>query len=108
MNDASAPGEYFDKLYAVLADPWGYTTSAYEQRKYAATLAALPRARFKRAFEPGCSIGVLTRMLARRCTRVVAADVSEISLDRARTRCRGTRNVGFQRITIPSRWPPGT
>jgi hypothetical protein len=89
MNDASVPPEYFDIIYATDADPWGYTTRAYERRKYAATLATLPRAHFDRAFEPGCSIGVLTRMLARRCTHLVAADISEASLDRARAWCRG-------------------
>jgi SAM-dependent methyltransferase len=108
MNDAATPPEYFDKIYAANADPWGYATSAYERGKYAATLAALPRGRFRRAFEPGCSIGVLTRMLARRCGRLLAADISEASLDRARTRCRGMRNVSFRRLAIPVRWPEGT
>ncbi len=107
MNDASVPPEYFDKVYAADADPWNYTTSPYEQRKYAATLAALPRARFHRAFEPGCSIGVLTRMLARRCGHLLAADISEASLDRARARCCGMQNVTFRRMPIPARWPRG-
>ena len=108
MNDASVPPAYFDAMYAARADPWGYTTSAYERGKYAATLAALPRAHFDRAFEPGCSIGVLTRMLARRCTRLVAADVSEVSLDRAHAWCRGMRNIRFRRMPIPAQWPGGT
>jgi SAM-dependent methyltransferase len=108
MNDASVPAEYFDKIYAADPDPWGYTSSAYERRKYATTIAALPRARFGRAFEPGCSIGVLTRMLAQRCTHLVAADVSEASLDRARARCHGMRLVNFRRMRIPAQWPSGT
>ncbi len=108
MKDTSVPPEYFDQIYAADADPWGYMTSAYERRKYAATLAALPRARFGRAFEPGCSIGVLTRMLARRCSRLEAADISETSLHRAREWCRGKRNIRFHRMVIPARWPGGT
>ncbi len=108
MTDAATPPEYFDKIYAANADPWGYATSAYERGKYAATLAALPRGRFHRAFEPGCSIGVLTRMLARRCGRLLAADTSEASLDRARARCRGLPNVSFRRLAIPVRWPEGS
>ena len=36
------------------------------------TLAALPRRRYARALEPGCSIGVLTADLARRCDAVEA------------------------------------
>jgi SAM-dependent methyltransferase len=108
MHDAAVPPEYFDKIYAADGDPWGYTTSAYERHKYAATMAALPRAHFGCAFEPGCSIGVLTRMLAPRCTHLVAADISEASLDRARAWCRGVRNVSFRRMLIPARWPRGT
>jgi SAM-dependent methyltransferase len=108
MKEASVPPEYFEKIYADDADPWGYTTSAYERRKYAATLAALPRFHFDRAFEPGCSIGVLTRMLARRCTHLMAADISETSLDRARAWCRGMRNLSFRRMLIPAQWPGGT
>jgi SAM-dependent methyltransferase len=108
MNNAAVPPEHFDAIYAADADPWGYTTSAYERRKYLATLAALPRARFSRAFEPACSIGVLTRLLARRCANLLAADVSEVALDRARARCRDMRNISFRRMRIPARWPAGT
>jgi SAM-dependent methyltransferase len=108
MNDISIPAEYFDTIYARDADPWGYATSPYEKRKYAATLAALPRLRFSRAFEPGCSIGVLTRMLAPRCGQLLAADMSEISLGLARARCRDMRNIRFRRMRIPADWPPGT
>ncbi len=108
MNDGSVPPEYFDRIYAESSDPWRYATSTYEQRKYAATLAALPRAQFNRAFEPGCSIGVLTRMLARRCKTVMAADMSEASLDHARARCRDMRNIDFRRMRIPGEWPSGT
>src|ERR1700728_585695 len=108
MKDISIPPEHFDTIYANNPDPWDYTTSVYEKRKYAATLAALPRRRFNRAFEPGCSIGVLTRMLARRCGQVLAADMSEVSLGHARTRCRDVRNIRFRRMRIPADWPTGT
>ncbi len=108
MNDSLVPPDHFDKIYAADGDPWGYTTSPYERRKYAATLAGLPRTRFDRAFEPGCSIGVLTRILARRCRQLVAADFSAAALDRARASCRGARNICFRHILIPARWPPGT
>ena len=60
------PAAYFDSLYAAEADPWAFATSDYEREKYAATLAALPRPHYARALEIGCSIGVLTRMLAGR------------------------------------------
>ena len=51
---------YFDDMYAANRDPWSLASRWYEQRKYAVTLACLTRPRYRRAFEPGCSIGVLT------------------------------------------------
>ncbi len=56
-------------------DPWGFETSAYERRKYALTMSSLPRRPVPRAFEPGCSIGVLTRAARRRADAVVATDI---------------------------------
>ena len=51
---------YFDRMYSESVDPWQLQSRWYEQRKYAITLALLPYARYRHAFEPGCSIGVLT------------------------------------------------
>jgi SAM-dependent methyltransferase len=67
--------EYFDQMYAASADPWGFTDRWYEQRKYDLTLATLTRPRYRSAFEPGCSIGVFTALLARRCDRLLAVDL---------------------------------
>lgn len=64
--------DYFEGIYADGPDPWGFETSEYERRKYDLTLAALPRRRYARALEPGCSIGVLTADLAGRCDAVEA------------------------------------
>jgi SAM-dependent methyltransferase len=108
MIDRSADPEYFERIYSAESDPWGYTTSPYERRKYAATLKVLPRARFRRAFEIGCSIGVLTRMLAARCDRLLAVDFSETPLIAARAVCRDMPHVRFQPMRIPDDWPTGT
>jgi hypothetical protein len=40
---ATADLARFERLYQQSPDPWGYRTSSYEQEKYAATLAALPK-----------------------------------------------------------------
>ena len=107
MIDRSTRPEYFEEIYTRDADPWGYVTSGYERDKYAATLAALPRRRFHRALEIGCSIGVLTQMLAKRCDMLLAIDVSEIPLAIARERCSSTRNVRLRRMRVPGNWPNG-
>lgn len=59
------------------------------------------------ALEIGCSIGVLTRMLASRCDRVLALDVAETALAAARDRCAGLDGVAFHRMVVPGDWPPG-
>ena len=74
------PDAYFDEMYAGGDDPWQLSTRWYEQRKYAITLAMLPRRRYRHAFEPGCSIGTLTALLAQRCDRVTAVDVAEAAV----------------------------
>src|SRR5688500_13458558 len=89
-------------------DPWGYESSPYEQRKYAVTLASLPRPRYRRAFEPGCSIGVLSAELAERADELIAVDFHGPSLDRARTRLVDRPGARVQVLEIPHAWPSGT
>ena len=62
----------FEGMYADRPDPWGFETSAYEQAKYDATIAALGPAATPRALEIGCSIGVLSERLAARCDALLA------------------------------------
>ena len=101
------PG-YFERLYQSDPDPWRFATSSYEREKYAATVAALPRARFARGFEVGCSIGVLTQQLAARCTELLAVDVAETALAQARARCADLPRVALARMGVPGEWPEGT
>lgn len=98
---------YFDAMYAD-PDPWGYESRWYEQRKYALTLAALGRERYRNAFEPGCSIGVLTALLADRCDRLLAADFHEGALARARERLAARAHVELDVYEVPRQWPSGT
>jgi cyclopropane fatty-acyl-phospholipid synthase-like methyltransferase len=108
MSGRSSPPDYFEKKYALDPDPWDYASSDYERGKYAATLDALPRPRFRRGLEIGCSIGVMTGHLAARCDSLVAVDVSSVALDRARQSCRDQTNVTFALMRIPSQWPAQT
>jgi hypothetical protein len=63
----SRAADHFERLYRSNPDPWGFDTSPYEQAKYRQTLAAVGARRFTAGLEVGCSIGILTRMLAPRC-----------------------------------------
>lgn len=104
----SLPAEYFDALYATAVDPWGFATRWYEQRKYACALAALPRARYRRGYEPGCSIGVFTEQLAVRCDRLLATDTAQAPLRAARDRLARLPHVEIERRAVPADWPPGS
>ncbi len=99
------PG-YFDGVYADSDDPWGFADRWYEQRKRSLLLAALPRPRFRDAFEPGCSTGELTAALAPRCERLLATDVAERPLAAARARVAGQSHVSVQQLQVPQQWPP--
>lgn len=98
---------YFDDLYAHADDPWGLASSQYEARKYALTVAALPRRRYRRVFEPGCAIGVLTSLLASRCDELLAWDVAPRALEQASRRVRAP-HVCFALQRVPGDWPQGS
>ncbi|WP_430592425.1 PIG-L family deacetylase [Humidisolicoccus flavus] len=83
---ASLRGEYFDAVYEKNSDPWRLETRWYEERKRAATLAVLPKPRFSRALEIGCSVGMLTELLAERCDALLAIDLSERAVEQTRDR----------------------
>jgi protein-L-isoaspartate O-methyltransferase len=100
------PG-YFRERYAASPDPYGLADRWYEARKYALTAALLPRQRYDAAFEPGCSIGVLTAMLAPRCGSLLACDAIDSAVESARTRTARLPGVRVERRAIPGDWPPG-
>jgi len=99
--------DYFEGLYAADADPWGFETSAYEHEKYERTVEALEGRRFGQGLDCGCSIGVLTSMLAPHCEALLAVDVSEQAVDRARKRLADQPHVRVERLTLPEELPEG-
>ena len=86
----------FESRYRENPDPWNYQASPYERGKYQVTLESLSRPRYANAFEPACSVGELTAMLAARCGRVLATDISQTAVERARKRCSGMHNVHIE------------
>lgn len=104
MTSSIGPA-YFERLYSDDPDPWGYANSSYEADKYAATCAALPPLQFRRGFEIGCSFGMLSRALAARCESLIAVDLVEAVLERARKEAAGIDNISFQRMAVPAEWP---
>lgn len=101
----SLDAEYFRKVYDANDDPWNFETSEYEAAKYEATIASLPRQTYDNALEIGCSIGVLTKLLAERCTQLLATDISQKALDKAIERCSKIGNISFRRLSFPRELP---
>ena len=99
---------YFRDRYAASPDPYGLAERWYEARKYAVTVALLPRERYGAAFEPGCSIGVLTAALAPRCDTLLACDLVPDAVDAARARTAGLPGVRVEQRAIPGEWPTGS
>ncbi len=104
MPDSLSP-EYFEKLYDINPDPWNFTHSDYEARKYQKSLATLDRPSYAAALEIGCSIGVFTQMLAPKCGHLLSIDVSEKALAQARERNAGLANVTFELRIAPHDLP---
>lgn len=97
--------DYFEKVYEANDDPWNFQTSEYESKKYAATLAALPKPKYQNALEIGCSIGVLTKLLAKKSENLLATDVSQNALEQAKERCKNFYNITFKLHQFPEELP---
>ena len=100
------PERHFEAKYQGDGDPWGYRTSWYERRKYALTIAALPRERYRRVWEPACSIGELTALLADRADHVDASDISATAVRIARRKLVARTEISIDQVQLPAA-PPG-
>lgn len=105
LDRGSTSRAFFEELYGADPDPWRFTDDAYEQARYRHLLAHVPAGRYGTAFEPGCSIGVLTRQLADRCRRVIAIDIAEAAVAEARRQCADRPGVQLARGELPHDLP---
>jgi Nodulation protein S (NodS) len=99
--------DHFEAEYQADPDPWGYRSSAYEQAKYAATLAACGPGPFDNALELGGSIGVFSARLAPRCRRLTTIDYSPTAVRRARSALAQHRQARAVLGAIPDDLPEG-
>lgn len=104
--DDAVEDDALDLVHRERPDPW-QVDSFYERRKRALTLAGLPRERYARALEVGCSVGALAVDLAGRCDELLAVDSSETAIGLARCRTAGLDHVDVRRARVPDEWPEG-
>ncbi len=104
FGSKTGPG-FFENRYRKKADPWGFATREYEQNRFATIANALAGKRYRRTFEPGCSIGTLTERLATISDQVDACDFSETAVAHARERCAALPNVHFSVAALSGKTP---
>jgi SAM-dependent methyltransferase len=96
---------FFEAKYQENADPWDFSWSAYELGRYDAIISAISHRRYRRAFEPGCSIGVLTERLAAHCDSVYAIDFSPTASAQAQERCAHLPQIEVRCAALPDGVP---
>ena len=75
------------RIYQILKDPWNIQVSQYEQTRLRLLLEEVQRHPHESVLEVGCGEGVFTSLLTTIAQRVVAIDVSDTAVARARERC---------------------
>ncbi len=98
---------YMRGMYAADEDPWQISAGFYEQRKRQLLLGCLPAPRYGSAFEPACSNGELSLLLAGRCDQLLAVDVSEVAVQAATERLADLPGVRVRQAALPEQWPDG-
>ena len=93
MSLPQSSPEFFEEMYRNNPDPWNFSNSRYELGRYDSICSALAGRRYASAYEPGCSVGVLTEKLSGICDRLLAIDFSRTAVEQAMARCANKPNV---------------
>ncbi len=94
-----------ERLYATV-DPYGFDDKPFEIEKYQRLIDALADRHYTRGLEVGCSEGAFSELLFALCDELVAVDISESAVARARVRVPDPA-VTFERRTLPYDSPDG-
>jgi SAM-dependent methyltransferase len=99
----------WDAQYARTSDLFELDGVESERTRYRFLIGALADRRLGRTLELGCSVGVLTEMLAERTRSLVATDISDVVLETARQRLRdaGHDRVELRQAELPAGVPKG-
>jgi predicted TPR repeat methyltransferase len=91
--------DFMDSLWK-RGDPWDLENSDYELDRCAELLKMLEGRRYERVLEIGCGAGYLTRMLTAHADHIVALDISQTAIGRARSLDTGQTKVDFRVANI--------
>jgi SAM-dependent methyltransferase len=81
-------------------DPWDFESSEYERLRCEHLLKMIDGQHYARVLEIGCGAGYLTRLLGPLAHRLVALDISQAAIDRARALGEGSTAVDFRVANI--------
>jgi predicted TPR repeat methyltransferase len=90
---------FMDSLWE-RGDPWDIESSSYERDRCVHLLRMLEGRHYSRVLEIGCGAGYLTHLLAPHADQIVALDISQTAIDRARTMDAGPAAVDFRVANI--------
>src|SRR2546425_3660686 len=97
---------YFELRYRK-RDPWKYLDSDYERERHERMLAWCRPLQPQRILEVGCSEGVFTAALAALPAEVVAIDISQRAIARARERCASLPQAHIEHDDVRRHLPTG-
>lgn len=98
------PGrDYYQNMYQTSSEPWSYHQRGAEILRHELIVKTLKKFKpgYGKVLDIGCSLGQLTEGLLRISRQVVAFDVSELAVTRARARCGASANAGFLVAGLP-------
>lgn len=98
---------YWERFYGTGPDPFGFDSSANEAAKFERTIEVCGPGPLGRVLELGASVGTFTELIARRCDHLLAIDISETAVRRARVRLAGFDNVTCETRVLPADLPSG-
>ncbi|MBQ0131247.1 MAG: methyltransferase domain-containing protein [Comamonas sp.] len=87
------------------ADPWGYEQLWYERRRRQLIAALLPQPDLGHVLEIGCSIGLISALLAPRAQRLDAVDMSHTAVQLAQQRLRSFAHAQVHHGNVLDLWP---
>jgi SAM-dependent methyltransferase len=90
---------FFEDLWKG-GDYWDFESSDYEHARSQRLLRVLTGHHYPRLLEIGCGAGFLTRSLAHIADQIVALDISQAAIDRARALGAGPAAVDFRVANI--------
>lgn len=96
---------YFDNLYSNNKDPWNFTESDYEHRKYERIDHLINGYHYEKALELGCSIGIQSRYFAKHCSSLLAVDISNSAIETAKELNPDLHGVTFKQMDITEIFP---